>query len=190
MKKGKIIILNGTSSAGKSTLARVLQDRVSEAFFVISGDDYMQMLGRSKYVDISNESYIQYNLVEAYTAKALSDRGMNLIMDTVHFTDTEEEVGLKEWVELLRDNPVLFVMVTCPLEELRRREKERSDRDMRYDWDGKAESQIATLYPQDIYDITIDNHKNTNEECADKIIELLNCPEKFSAFKTLWLQRA
>ena len=188
MKKGKIIILNGTSSVGKSTLARVIQDRVSEAFFVITGDDYMQMLGRSKYVDISNEAFIQYNLVEAYTAKALSDRGMNLIMDTVFWTD--EELGLKEWVEMLRDNPVLFVLLTCPLEELRRREKERDNRDMRYDWDGKAESQIATLYPQDIYDITIDNYTNTKEECADKIIELLNCPEKFSAFKNLWLQRS
>jgi len=184
MAKGKIIILNGTSSAGKSTLARVIQDRVTEAFFVITGDDYMEMLGRSKYVDISREAYIQYNLVECYTAKALSDRGMNLIMDTVHFTDTEEEVGLKEWVEMLHDNPVLFVLVTCPLEELRRREKERGDRDI-----GQGEGQIATLYPQDIYDITVDNHKNTNEECADKIIELLNGPENFTAFKTLWKQR-
>ena len=32
-------------------------------------------------------------------------------------------------------------------------------------------------------------YEKTNEECADKIIELLNYPEKFSAFKTLWSQR-
>jgi chloramphenicol 3-O phosphotransferase len=108
---------------------------------------------------------------------------MNLIMDTVHFTDTDEEIGLKKWLEVLRDNPVLFVLVTCPLEELRRREKERGDREI-----GQGEGQIATLYPQEIYDITIDNYKNTNEECADRIIELIDCPENFTAFKTLWSQ--
>ena len=178
MDKGKIIILNGTSSAGKSTLARVLQDRVSEAFFVITGDDLHEMLGRSKYVDISDEAYIQFTTAECVTAKALSDTGMNLIMDTIFLAD--DKVGLKEWVELLHDYPVLFVRVSCPLEELRRREKERGDRDI-----GQGESQISRLYPQDIYDIAVDNFANTNEECADKIIELLNYPEKFSAFKTL-----
>ena len=179
MEKGKIIVLNGVSSAGKSTLARVLQDRVSEAFFVITGDDYMEMLGRSKYVDISEEAYTQYYLVECNTAKALSDIGMNLIMDTLFLQD--EKYGLKEWVELLHDYPVLFVHVTCPLEELRRREKERGDREI-----GQGESQIARLDPQNTYDIVVDNFTNTKEECADKIIELLGYPEKFLAFKMLW----
>ena len=187
MDKGKIIILNGTSSAGKSTLARVLQDRVQEAFFVVMGDDYMEMLGRSKYVDICDKAYVQYNLVECYTAKALSDMGMNLIMDTLFLkcdTEKEESVGLSEWVRLLHGYPVLFVHVSCPLEELRRRERERGDREI-----GQGESQISRLDPQDTYDIAVDNYVNTNEECADKIIELLNDPEMFTAFKALWLQR-
>jgi chloramphenicol 3-O phosphotransferase len=77
--------------------------------------------------------------------------------------------------------PVLFVRVTCPVEELRRREKERGDRGI-----GQGESQLTQLDPQDTYDITVDTHTSTKEECADKIIELLNHPEKFTAFKTLW----
>ena len=179
MEKGKIIILNGVSSSGKSTLSRVLQDKVSEAFFVITGDDFMEMLGRSKYVDISTEAYIQFYTAECQTAKALSDIGMNLIMDNVFLKD--EKVGLKEWVELLHDYPVLFVHVTCPLEELRRREKERGNRDI-----GQGESQLTDLNPQDTYDITVDT---TKDECVDKIIEALNYPENFTAFKTLWSQR-
>jgi len=178
MKKGKIIVLNGVSSSGKSTLARVLQNRVSEAFFVITGDDYMEMLGRSRFVDISDEAYIQYYLVECYTAKTLSDIGMNLIMDTLFLID--DKVGLKEWVELLHDYPVLFVHVTCPLEELRRREKERGDREI-----GQGESQLEKLNPQNTYDITVDT---SNENCADEIIEALKFPEKLTAFKTLWAQ--
>jgi len=49
-----------------------------------------------------------------------------------------------------------------------------------------GESQFAILTPQDTYDITVDTHDDSKEDCADKIVEALNCPEKFTAFKSLW----
>jgi len=113
-----------------------------------------------------------------YPIKAFSDIGVSTIIDDV--LSKGDIVGLKEAVELLHDYPVLFVHVTCPLEELRRREKERGDRDI-----GQGESQLTDLNPQDTYDITVDT---TKDECVDEIIEALNYPEKFSAFKTLWSQ--
>jgi len=177
-QKGKIIILNGVSSSGKSTLARTLQDKLPEAFFVIAGDPFMEMLGRPKYVDTSSEAYIQFYTATYHTTKAFSDIGMNTIIDGVWLK--EDKIGLKELVELLHDYPVLFVHVTCPLEELRRREKERGDRDI-----GQGEGQLAELNPQDTYDITVDTSK---DECVDMIIEALNYPEKFTAFKSLWQQ--
>ena len=180
MEKGKIVILNGVSSAGKTTLARALQDKVSEAFFVITGDDLMEMLGRSKYVDISSEAYFQFNTSEYHAARAFSDVGMNIIMDTVILK--EDKVGLNEFTKILSDYPVLFVHVTCPLEELRRREKERGDRDI-----GQGESQLLKLNPQEIYDITVDTSK---KECVDEIIEALKYPEKFAAFKILLSQNS
>jgi len=90
----------------------------------------------------------------------------------------------QEYVELFHDHPVLFVLVTCPLEELRRREKERGDRII-----GQAEEQLLELMPQSMYDITVDTYTNTSEECADKIIEMLDNIEKCTAFKNLWSQR-
>ena len=84
----------------------------------------------------------------------------------------------------MHDYPVLFVQVTSPLEELRRRERERGDREI-----GQGESQVAKLDPQDMYDIIVDTYNNTTVECADKIIDLLKYSEKFTAFKTLWEQR-
>jgi len=74
----------------------------------------------------------------------------------------------------------LYVGVFCPLEELRRREKERGNREI-----GLAESQLDDMFPQDKYDITVDTFTNTAEECADKIIELLSYPDKFTSFKNL-----
>lgn len=86
-------------------------------------------------------------------------------------------------IEMLHEYPVLYVHVTCPLEELHRREEERFNRNI-----GENERLLTVLSPHDIYDITVDTFQNTKEECADKIIELLDYPENHTAFKTLWLQ--
>jgi len=181
MEKGKIIYLNGVSSSGKSTLAAKLQKRLSEIFFIISSDLFMEMLSPTKSLEYyigKGESGIKYLSAMFYPIKAFSDIGVSTIIDDV--LSKGDIVGLKEAVELLHDYPVLFVHVTCPLEELRRREKERGDRDI-----GQGESQLTDLNPQDTYDITVDT---TKDECVDEIIEALNYPEKFSAFKTLWSQ--
>ena len=90
---------------------------------------------------------------------------------------------MKECVEILYEYPVLFVHVTCPLEELQRREKERGNRDI-----GRAEKQLQRMTPKDTYDITVNTFNNSTEECVDKIIELLDYPEKFTAFKNLFFQ--
>jgi len=42
--------------------------------------------------------------------------------------------------------------------------------------------------PSEPYDITVDTHKNSPDECADAIIEILNFPEKHTAFQSLLIQ--
>jgi len=121
------------------------------------------------------------------TIKLYSDLGLNAIVDHVFeksFFESELK-SLDECIEILHEYPVLFIHVTCPIQELRRREKARGDRQI-----GQAESQLSTLVPQDteIYDITIDTHEYSSRECTDKIIEMLGYPKKHKAFKTLWLQ--
>ena len=44
MKKGNIIILNGVSSAGKTTLAFALQQALAEPYLRLSLDDFQTML--------------------------------------------------------------------------------------------------------------------------------------------------
>ena len=182
-EKGKIIFLNGVSSAGKSTLAKTLQNRLSEPFYVLANDTFCYM-SPDKFIDMDVSTTYQTALRGMYHAvKAFSDAGINTIVDDVLLKEDGYD-RLKQCVELFHDCPALFVHVTCSsLEELRRREKERGDRGI-----GQGESQLTELTPQDTYDITVDTHGNSNEECADKIIELLGCPEKFSAFKALWPQ--
>jgi len=183
MKKGKIIFLNGVSSAGKSTLAKKLQERLSEPFYLLANDTFCDM-SPEKFIDINAaETFDRALKGMYYTIKTFSDININLIIDDVLLKVDENGYDrLNECVALLHNYDVLFVHVICSdLEELRRREKERGDRGI-----GQGESQLSLLNPQDIYDITLDTSANSNEENADKIIELLNEPEKFTAFKILW----
>ena len=73
---------------------------------------------------------------------------------------------LQEFKELLNDYPVLIVNMTCPIEELNKRELSRGNRKT-----GSAEEQLQLLETQFNNSITVDNFENTNEECAEMIIK-------------------
>ena len=188
INKGKIIFLNGISSSGKTTLAKTLQDRLSEPFYVLANDMFTaDSVVPDKFTETSYMDATYQRVLKGmyYAVKGFSDAGINIIVDDVLLKEDGYD-RLKQCLELLHDYPVLFIHVTCSdLGELRRREKERGDRDI-----GQGESQLERLYPQDSpYDITVDTFKNSTEECAEQIVKLINEPEKWTAFETLCLQR-
>jgi chloramphenicol 3-O phosphotransferase len=179
MEKGKIIWLNGVSSAGKTTLTRVLQKKLEDPYYWLANDTFCDMSPEKLWDIDARETEYQALSMLNHTIKLFSDKGKNTIVDHV-LINTQKGNLLMESVKLLYTYPVLFVHVVCPLEELRRREKERGDRNI-----GQAESQLSILNPQDTYDITVDTYENTVEECADKIIEKLGMQDCFSAFKII-----
>jgi len=185
MEKGNAIWLNGVSSSGKTTLAKTLQDRLSEPFYVLANDMFTDdPVCPIKFVNIdANETYRRALTGMYHAAKGFLDAGINTIIDDVLLQEDGYD-RLEQCVGLLHDYPVLFVHVTCPVDELRRREEGRNDR-----WVGMGESQLAKLTPMDTYDITVNTYNDSKEDCADRIIETLNSPDKFSAFKIIWSQR-
>ena len=186
MSKGKIICLNGVSSSGKSTLAKSLQENLKEPYYWMSEDTFVFILpdkfNAFKNDTEENEEILEQALFNYYhTVKLYSDRGSNIIIDTV--LDDEEWVDYL--LEVLQDNPVLFVHVTCPNEELIKRELARGDREI-----GLAIEQLEYLSPKEqIYDISVDTHASTTDECASRIIALLDNTDNFQAFRALWTQR-
>jgi len=178
MERGKIIFLNGVSSSGKSTLAKSLQEKLTEPYCWLSIDNFLNTIHEKFRNSEYRTSLRQTMRAMHHTIKLFSDMGLNVIVDHV----LEKQEWLNECAEILHEYPVLFVHVTCPLEELRRREKERGDRQI-----GLAERQLSLLNLIDTYDIAVDT---STKECTDKIIKLLDYPEKFTAFKTLWVQRS
>lgn len=186
MKKGKIIWLNGTSSVGKTTLAKTLQDRLPTPFYLLSVDNFF-LIGADKFLESDPNQTVSTALTGFHHAiKVFSDIGIDIVVDHVFLEGDAKDytvTGLDtmhECVTLLHDRDVLFVHVTCPAEELRRREEKRGDRPV-----GSGEDLLTRLCPKETYDITVNTFANTKEECADKIIDLLNHPEKFFAFKEL-----
>lgn len=177
MEKGRIILLNGVSSVGKTTLAKTLQERLSDPFYLMDVDTFVGM-APEKYHKIEGIS-VQHKFVSKmfHAIKLFSDLGFDLVVPFIFMNGANL---LEEWVTMLHVYPVLFVHVTCSVEELRRREKERGNRGI-----GEAEAQLSLLVPQDTYDITVDTYSLSVEECADKIIELIDNPENFKAFKLL-----
>lgn len=185
MEKGKIIFLNGVSSAGKTTLAQALQNIAAEPYYYISQDTFCDMWP-GKHWELDPEKMFNHTMSLMYkTIKIFSDSGNNVVVDHVllnndRLKSLNKEGTLQDCVETLYGYPVLFVHVICPLDELRRREKERGDRDI-----GNAESQLEYIDPQDTYDVTVDTHESKIDECAGHILRLFDEHREMKAFEIL-----
>ncbi|WP_029450752.1 phosphotransferase-like protein [Clostridium algidicarnis] len=162
----KIILLNGPSSGGKSTLAVTLQkfikDKKNEEYGIISIDDFLKMsTGEVIYEDDVFE--ISSNLCDK--AIEMLDSQQGVIIDHVI---TSERI-FKQLIEALRLYDIYLIHVTCPLLELIRREKERKSRCL-----GSAEASYQYLFPKDDYDLTVDTFQLSVEDCSLQIIDILN----------------
>ena len=179
MNKGKIIILNGVSSSGKTTLAKAMQEAFDEPYIRLSIDDFINMMPEKLIKDDLGNTVYKSQTILLQTIKMLSDAGTNVIVDNILLTYFQT---LKQYVLHLHDYPILLVKVDCPNHELRRREAERGDRAI-----GQGERQIDDLEPQNLYDITVNTFINTTAECIDLIEKKLTVPDKSSVIKQLWL---
>jgi chloramphenicol 3-O phosphotransferase len=159
MQQGKVIFLNGTSSSGKSSTAKLLQQHLDVAFLHVQMDDFFNMVP----VQYKDDVQVCGRMLSGFHHSILSlvKTNNNVIVDHVLFHDA----WLKECAELLRDHDVVFVGVHCPLPELERREKERGDRG-----EGWAREQYEVVHVNKVYDIEIDTFASTPQECVRQII--------------------
>ncbi|UQZ35392.1 chloramphenicol phosphotransferase [Paenibacillus sp. PK3_47] len=160
MGKGSIILLNGVSSSGKSTLAKALIKRLPD-YFHYSIDDFDLVIERMEDRDHGRLIPVPTEYFYHRTIAMFADKGVNLIADhVIHdpFTRTD-------WLESLAGYDVLRVGVHCPPEELERRERERGDRRI-----GQALEQLDFVHKDEVYDLEVDTCVNSLEECVNKIL--------------------
>jgi chloramphenicol 3-O phosphotransferase len=163
---GQIILLNGPSSAGKSTLARRLQELIPQPFWHY-GLDHLRdphvlpwkriAQGEFRWQDLRppfHEGY-QRSLV------AFAGAGNHLIVD--YIVETREV--LDRLVELLQGLDVFFVGVHCALPELERREIARGDRRP-----GEARADFETTHKLCSYDLELDSTAGAVDEMAARVL--------------------
>ena len=79
MEHGKIILISGTSSSGKSTLAKGLQKSLADPFLHLQLDSYIEMLPRTDDWEMFQRMVRGFNRSVA----VMAEEGNNLIVDHV-----------------------------------------------------------------------------------------------------------
>jgi len=178
MNRYPILFLNGTSSAGKTSLARTFQKLWHEPTLYASVDAFIFMFPDHVLKDDAVRPNALWPLLSAFNRSLpnVAACGFPMVVDYV----LEAEEWVRECVESLRDYDVLFVGIKCPLAELERREKARGDRQV-----GIARWQYERVHRFGAYDFEIDTRVNTPEAGAVQLKELLLSGRKGEAFGRL-----
>ena len=179
---GKIILLNGASSSGKSTLARALQATLVEPFWHFSLDHLIaaNILPKSR-IDAGEFPWreMRPQFFDGFhrCLPALAEAGNNLIVE--HIVETSE--WMDRLLELLEPIDVYFVGLHCPLPELERRERERGDRRI-----GEAKLDFETTHALCLYDLEIISSLPV-EVNVDSILATWKTRQSPSAFERMRL---
>jgi chloramphenicol 3-O phosphotransferase len=181
---GKIVILNGTSSAGKTSILHTLQGMLPEPYLDAGIDKFIWMLP---------ERYLERPLWDDVLGKAdhagqagqtlfhgmhhaiavLARQGNNVLADHV----LVDSVWVQECAMLFEGLPAYLVGIRCPLEVLLEREKTRRNRTL-----GQAALQYPLVHAHGVYDFEVDTSISTMEECALAIKKRLESDEPPTAF--------
>jgi chloramphenicol 3-O phosphotransferase len=174
MNKGKIILLNGVSSSGKSTLVQKFCERMPD-YLKISLDDVggliFAMRGQrrkpatSELVYHTNQGLFLKPFLFHRIINSVHEFSYNIIVDAV----IDNDDVLNDFYSIFNDTKVIFVAVHCPVDELEKREKERNDRPI-----GLAKSQLEKFHQNINYDVEVNTFSNSADECVSKIIDCLN----------------
>ena len=128
MEKGRIIYLNGVTSAGKTSIVEAIQERDDVFFYVVANDLFQEMVG-DRYLRENYWKYLSEVIIMMYhTAKLYSDMGKNVLIDGILVERDEIAPHYRQLTEILKDNPLDLVDVYCPLEICRERNIARGDR--------------------------------------------------------------
>jgi len=165
--------LNGTSSAGKTTLARELQGLLTDSYLHVEADTFSRMMPHGRY---DAATFLATRCAMNSFVAVLAASGLNSVVDTLLTTRT----WLKDCVDKLAEYRVMFVGVLCPPDELERRERARGDRRI-----GQGLDQLPFVHAHRLYDIEIDTSQASPRTCAERILHRLETGPPPAALRQL-----
>lgn len=175
-----VVVLNGGSSAGKSSLAAELKQRLDGPWLSLGVDDLIEALsfgpqdasaGGTMTILPGGTIEVDANFHVACTAwyaglAAIARAGAGLIVDEVFLEGGRTQDDLREALAGLE---VAWVGVQCDADVAEARERSRENRVL-----GLARDQANRVHDGVFYDVVVDTAKNSSEQCADAIIERLS----------------
>jgi chloramphenicol 3-O phosphotransferase len=178
-RKGRIILLNGASSSGKSSIGRALLPLLADPWFFVPVDAIgaMRSTVHTRVLDETeiSEMLTRTRLGYHRTVAALASAGNHVIMDY----PLSEQWRVTDLLTTLAGYDVTLVEVRCSAAELERRERERGDRPA-----GLARSQTM-VYAHGESDIVVDTTNTGPDECARMIVLGLDAIDFPKAFDRL-----
>lgn len=182
-RRGRVILLNGASSSGKSSIGRALQRVLPDPWFLFPVDSLGAMRS-TEHVRVLDEAETEAMLRRTRrgyhrAVAALASVGNDVIMDY----PLSEPWRLEDLLGTLEGYDVTTVDVRCDPDELDRRERARGDRPV-----GLARSQ--SVFGHDDRDISVDTTRASPEECAIVIASQLATLGASKAFDRLRASRA
>ena len=193
----QLILVNGPSSAGKTTLCRALQEKILDPYLLVGFDDFVFMTAPRYYrgadtgrqderdaftalgVEMITTSMpgdpvsvmakfgpVFRRLLDSMApgVRALIDGGNAVIFDHV-LHDRAMYESLRRATAGL---DVFTVGVTCPIDVLEARERERGDRVL-----GRARGLTEVVHGFCSYDVTVDTAALSPEACVAAILAAL-----------------
>lgn len=184
---GRVVLLNGTASSGKSTLAMAFQALAPTMWVRMAQDDFAQNLS-ARWVDIVDVAQpersdgfsfvrgrdgtmsvavgtIGDRLLRGYRSAvgAVARAGVDVVVDEAMFDDG----ALMQWQRALEGLTVLWVRVECDLAVCEARERARADRQL---ITGLARGLYDRVHREVPYDLVVSTTATTSEECARTIL--------------------
>jgi len=169
----EVIVLNGVSSSGKTSIARCLQARLMTPWLLLGIDDLIRAMpdegiedGSLLHVGETGEVEVGpgWRTLEAswyIGVAAIAVSGTGVIVDEVFLDGRGGQERLRTAFGGLE---VLWVGVRCDPAVTRAREALRPDRVA-----GMAESQAAIVHDDVVYDMIVDTSHASSESCAARI---------------------
>jgi chloramphenicol 3-O phosphotransferase len=174
MRGSQVIVLNGASSAGKTSIARCLQSMMTTPWLLLGIDDLIRAMPDQGIEDGSLLHIGETGQVEVgpgwrdleaswyVGVAAIAASGTGIIVDEVLLDGGRSQERLRTAFGRLR---VLWVGVECDRDVARAREALRPDRVA-----GMAESQAAVVHEGVAYDLIVDTSHTSSESCAARIL--------------------
>jgi chloramphenicol 3-O phosphotransferase len=188
---GRVVVLNGTSSAGKTSTAMAFQEsrsRAGECWIVVGLDDFLAKLPR-RWIEVGawvgsragegirlerdgdranfHIGEQARRLIHAYrrSVREIARAGINVVVDEVSLHEDEWD----DWCAALDGLAAVWIAVRCDVDIASQREAARGDRAL-----GLVRGQADVVHRFPAYDLELDTTAVPVEEVARRLDEFVS----------------